>query len=751
MSRFFAMRGRVQGLRVGSARLLIVIITVLVGALAVAPFYYSRYEKLPGSDFVLRLIDSHDLWMHLHIMEQFDKVLRSGEIYPRWMPDINHGYGILNLIFYPPGFFYLTSAAFAAVGDWIGALFLVSALTLAGSGITLYMLARTFYSKAASAVAAILYMLIPFHMLDLYWRGALPQFVSYCLLPLVIYFAYRVGREGRARHFAGLAFCYGLFLLTHMPVGLMLTYALGIYGLIWSYRERDLRVGIRLALGMGLGLALSAIYWLPAAVETKYAYEYASEIYPYHQSYITLIPVKFGIPYESFWTLLNLVFIAHAVALLTPLLILKKLLARTRRATGAKTWSPTEMWITMGAVTLFLSTSFSIFLSKLMVKIDIAVPAWRWMAVASVFTALVAAACYDRLRQAAESSLKRLWVCRALYAAGIAFTLWVSIYSVIIGALSNPTFQPKAESAYHVIESSWTPKEATRPHELPDTPLAVLEPEGDAEVVRWDPQRREVHVSVSEPATLRLKSYNFPGWSATIDGQPAAVFSDKDGAVAVSVPPGIHTVKVSFVNSPPRTIGKALSILALAAVFGLAALPYLPVRRRAGAADDRASEREQPQVEEVARLPRQQDVSRAWVLRSIKEFALVGLTVIVMVSGLIVFANQKRVREERATPVGGGLLQAQNDPAASETKLFISGASSIRVAADDLALTDLINALAARDENSMESLEGAGRVFSVSNDTRVRVLERTSTKAKVRVLEGENTMKEGWVVDRWLR
>src|SRR6266498_5320988 len=88
------------------AKVLIAAIILTVGMSAAVPFFFSRPEVGPGGARVRRLIITHDLWMHLHTMEQFDKALRSGVIYPRWVADINHGYGILTLIYYPPGLYY---------------------------------------------------------------------------------------------------------------------------------------------------------------------------------------------------------------------------------------------------------------------------------------------------------------------------------------------------------------------------------------------------------------------------------------------------------------------------------------------------------------------------------------------------------------------------------------------------------------------------------------------------------------------
>ncbi|HSE38708.1 MAG TPA: 6-pyruvoyl-tetrahydropterin synthase-related protein, partial [Blastocatellia bacterium] len=396
------------------AKILIVAIVLIVGFSAVVPFYFSRYDRAPDGARVRRVIATHDLWMHLHTMEQFDKVLRSGVIYPRWVPDINHGYGILTLIYYPPGFFYLTSAFHAIFNDWLNTLFVITALALSASGLALYFLARNFYGQLASAVAAVLYMMLPMHMLDLYWRGGLPQFIGYIFPPMVIYFAYKLGREGKPRHYAGFAIFYGLHLLIHLPVSLMFTYALAFYAAFWAIKERDWRIGARFTGAMALGLLLSAIYWLPAALETKYAYEFASDMFPYHQSYITLAPVLDSNPYYDLWRLLNNIFAFNALALIVTILVLRYV-RRARPAAGAVAgqWSPLGMWITMGVATTFMSTSFSGYISQLLPKIQVTVPAWRWLAIAAMFTSLIVAAAIDALRRQTAMSPRLLWACRA--------------------------------------------------------------------------------------------------------------------------------------------------------------------------------------------------------------------------------------------------------------------------------------------------------------------------------------------------
>jgi hypothetical protein len=106
---------------------------------------------------------------------------------------------------------------------------------------------------------------------------------------------------------------------------------------------------------------------------------------------------------------------------------------------------------------------------------------------------------------------------------------------------------------------------------LPGTESVVLQPEGGThKIIRWEPTRREILVTTQEPRTVRLKTYNFPGWTARLDGVEAPILGFDDGVQHVVVPAGTHQLEVSFQNTPPRTFGAALTLLSFAIILALA-------------------------------------------------------------------------------------------------------------------------------------------------------------------------------------
>lgn len=732
--------------------LTVLVITLATGLLAVAPFFYSRYEAALGDNGDVRLPQTHDIGNLLPAMQQFDKGIRSGVVYPRWFADINFGYGVATGNFYPPGIFYLGSLFHALTNDWVDTLFLICALGSVGSGLALYLLARSFYGKLASATAAVLYMLLPYHMIDLYWRGAIPEFVGFVFIPVTLYCAYRLGVAGGARWVAAVGLSHGLYLMTHLPVGYLFTYVLAFYALVWAARARDLKIAIRIAAGMALALVVSAAYWLPAALEGKYVYEWASEIFPYHQTYLTLLPTQ-----DYFTQTVNDSFTLLVTTLLVAVLVFRAV-PRPSASVGQhgsaaeegrdrmQAYLQTRNWITLGFAAAFMSTSFSIYISRLIPKIQVAVPPFRWLAIASVFTSLSVAAVIDYLREPSGKASAWAWVYRAAVAAAILLNVWTAA-GITRGALRNPTYAPPAS----FVDSGFTPRDSTRPDSLPDTAPVVIEPEGGlSETLRWDPQNRQVRVKVTEASTVRLKTYNFPGWTARIDGSPTRLESDKDGAQVIAVPPGVHVIETRFENTPPRTAGAAATIIGFLLAFGLAAGDQLRRSGRRVGLGEGASGDERGKLEES---PAGRGGAKGLLSGNVRKAGIISIAVIVSIVFVLLVARRPGGESGAASSQVGGAPPVGRGPitAGSDARLYVEGLDSIPVADDESALAELMTALSRKDAPRVDALAESDRVFKVVGNTRVRVLEMGAGKTKIRMAEGEHVMREGWVLDRWVR
>jgi uncharacterized membrane protein len=552
------------------AGLLIVAVAILVSAAIAAPFFYSNSAQ-PGQ---IQIRQTKDMAIHLSVMQQFDKVLRSGAVYPRWLPDVNYGYGNAWPNFYQPGFYYLSSLVHAVTDNWIDTLFIITALGLVASGLALFVLARAFFGKPASAIAATVYALLPYHLLDVFVRGAIPEYLSFVLLPLILYFFYRLGSESEPRYYAGLGVCYGACLMIHIPIAYLLSYILVVYALVWAARQRDWRIVVRIGLGMSVGVLLSAIYWMPAIAEIKYAVETVTTLFRYDKNYISQLYA------DSYGDLLRETFAIQSVALLgvvSAVLWLKR--RESRDFTLSRTrprFSHESMWIAMGLLSIFMNLPVSYYVARLIPRIDVVAFPYRWLVFVCLFTSLLTAALVDRVAARVSEPATTGLATRVVFVAAmavLALNIWFSAQAVFISSLSSPMIEPEAD----FLCDTYCPKVAPPAGDLPPTERIMIEGTGSSDIVRWLPLFREAVITTEAPTTARFKTFNFPGWTASVDGADAQISSDPVGAQLINVPPGRHTVEIRFGSTPARNLGLALSI---AGVFLVCVLILVGRRRR---------------------------------------------------------------------------------------------------------------------------------------------------------------------------
>ena len=85
----------------------------------------------------------------------------------------------------------------------------------------------------------------------------------------------------------------------------------------------------------------------------------------------------------------------------------------------------------------------------------------------------------------------------------------------------------------------------------------------------------------------------------------------------------------------------------------------------------------------------------------------------------------------------------------SDARLFLEGRDEIFVGVDEKAFNDLINTLSYG--GGPDGLIQSGKVFTTPNNTKVRILQIATGKIKVRVMEGDKFMTEGWVHELWVK
>jgi len=211
-----------------------------------------------------------DLPHHYRLAQGFFESIKGGDLYPSWLSSTNDGYGDPSVRFYPPALYYILSVFRLITGDWyIASLLTLSLLTTIG-GLGMYLWASSLTDQSYAVLAALLYMLSPFHANEMYQAGLYPQYACASVLPFVFAFTERIIANRRWRDAGGLGISYGMLILFHLPLALLGSVAVGVYALVRLAQSFSRRSLFQLFAGVLSGLTFSSCYWLPMLLELKW-------------------------------------------------------------------------------------------------------------------------------------------------------------------------------------------------------------------------------------------------------------------------------------------------------------------------------------------------------------------------------------------------------------------------------------------------------------------------------------------------
>jgi hypothetical protein len=118
--------------------------------------------------------------------------------------------------------------------------------------------------------------------------------------------------------------------------------------------------------------------------------------------------------------------------------------------------------------------------------------------------------------------------------------------------------------------------------DVPGTAIPVAHP---------DPSTWKVRTSATSPSVLRLRLADTAGWHGTVDGRPVPVLPFAGAMLQLRVPPGHHTVEVTYWPTG-FSVGIVLALVGGAAVVAI--VIGAAVRRRTSSARDAGSGGERP-------------------------------------------------------------------------------------------------------------------------------------------------------------
>ena len=592
--------------------LLVAALTLGISGAAVVPFFFMGVAE-DGTAAGLRMPATHDMFLHYDQMKSFYAGLASGEVYPRWEEDTNRGFGAPTTSFYPPGVYYVTGLGYALAHNWTAALLWAQWLMMLGSAAAIYWYARRAMSRGGAIVAMAAYVLGPYHLLDQYQRGAIAELLGFIWMPLMLGAGERLmkkeegekgSRAGKGRSWARirsrvvatgvLGLSYGAFIWSHPPTAYQFSLAFGVAMAVLAVMKREWRGLLWIAAGLALGVGLAAAYIIPAAAEQNFIHkEYITGSWPYHNTYVFVHDIFNKDRFVDFYRRIDWLWGLTLGLTIVTGVSLTIAAGRQRSASamaedrppgwrkfgscldayldhndllGPELKQRVLMWTILGLFVSFMMHKVSEPIGKHIPKIDIGIFTWRMLAISSLATALLAGACWDAGKKALLDQRKR----RGAMFAGLSLTILAgsiafSLLFVCMPMIRAPLFVPESE---HMNYATLPAAATGDPEELPDdVPQAELSEEDNGEVLveRWEPEHRQVRAALEEADRLWIRTFNFPGWTATVDGKPADISTGEDlGDIQIDLAAGTHEIRVDFLDTPVRRNAEHFSVVTFA-------------------------------------------------------------------------------------------------------------------------------------------------------------------------------------------
>jgi hypothetical protein len=222
--------------------------------------------------FDQRLPATHEVYRYLLLADWFRDALAADVWYPRWLPEMNGGFGYPEFVFYQPAYFFINALlSFWVDPSLLRQLLTVSLIALVG-GLGVHRLARCHVTPLPALLLTACFQLAPYIHTNLYLRGDLSEWMVSELVPWPVYFLLQSCQgvaEGTVRerflNWLGLTLFTAVLCYSH-PVALMflppLLLFIGGICLTKSAPGRRLIAGGELLGAVVVGLALSSPYWL---------------------------------------------------------------------------------------------------------------------------------------------------------------------------------------------------------------------------------------------------------------------------------------------------------------------------------------------------------------------------------------------------------------------------------------------------------------------------------------------------------
>lgn len=537
-------------------RFIPVIILIIVSAWTLRGVFASGYFPMHDDTQVARVVE-------------MGRALSEGQFPVRWVANLGYGFGYPIYNFYGPLPYYMGGLLYALGFTGLVATKIMIAVGFVLPAFVLYVLLIPFVGRSASLVAATMYLLAPYHAVQLYVRGAVGEFWELIFWPVMLFGFLRLQHITKRRGLVSIMTALGVAgaVLSHTLMGYVAMMVTGVVLVsYWAYRVFLRRFDTALFMWQigtyAMGLGLSAFFWLPAFVEMGYT-NVSGQVgaTAYFADHFVCLPQL----WTSVWGFggsakgcldgmsfaLGKVHVMLAASGIVLMIMTKK---RKHAVLGVS-------GILLFLTGTYLATSYSRALWDALPGFAYLQYPWRFLSVSvfgmSVLTAFLIVHMPVPVRRIAS----------AVIVAGVIVANMKWFVPQFTYAIDSSKLERPQDIRWRVsrISDEYLPAAFERPRR--EDQVAPFDTMTRSPAVRITPilltatQKRFV-VEATASGVLALDVAHFPGWRYFVEGKE--VYPQlEDGRPVLSIPAGQSVTEAKFTDTPVRRIGNIITLLSV--------------------------------------------------------------------------------------------------------------------------------------------------------------------------------------------
>lgn len=492
---------------------------------------------------------THDSQLHIARIAAYYKAFLDGHFPVRWAADLNYGYGTPLFIFYYPLPGYLGAILHFLELSFQTSLKILLSLSFLAAPLFFYLWVRLFISPVTSFISALFYGLAPYHLLDLYVRGAIGELFAFALMPLILLTIDRIIINYKTIYIYSGAIFLSLLILSHNAFSLAFVLILIAYSVYKTRQNKKLLVKICLLVFMSI--ILSTFFWLPALSEQKYTH---GDLF-IGNKYLSNFPRLEQLVYSPWGYGAEISKPGGLSAQIGPLYLTVILLSLFLLFRINKLRTNLNFWLIIFLISTYLSLPYSKFIwanIKLLQKFEFP---WRFIAFASFAAAVIAGFVFDNIK---NKSIKYLML----------IILFISIIPMM-KTNGYEVYQDdfylnyRHSSEFGIATTIWT---AGDPTSVPQNQIEVIS--GVANVANLNKKRlyRRYTVYAQTDAEILDNTLYYPGWIVLANDIKVPIQFQNPlhrGLITFKIPKGDNEIVVKFTDTKTRKLSNYISLFSI--------------------------------------------------------------------------------------------------------------------------------------------------------------------------------------------